>query len=70
LESVGIEANVMLNSEQGLYPRSKRPVDVEPVFANIKHYKGFKLFNLRGKRKVEVETGLLAIAHNLKKMVA
>jgi transposase len=63
-------ANEMLNSEAGLYHRSKRPVDVEPVFANIKHNKGFKRFNLRGKRKVEVETGLIAIAHNLKKMVA
>lgn len=63
-------ANEMLNSEQGLYHRSKRPVDVEPVFANIKHNKGFKRFNLRGKGKVEIETGLIAIAHNLKKMVA
>ncbi len=48
----------------------QRPVDVEPVFANIKHNKGFKRFNLKGKEKVEVETGLIAIAHNLKKMVA
>jgi hypothetical protein len=63
-------ANEMLNSEAGLYHRSKRPVDVEPVFANIKHNKGFKRFNLKGKEKVEVETGLIAIAHNLKKMVA
>lgn len=60
----------MLNSESGLYHRSKRPVDVEPVFANIKHNKGFKRYNLRGLRKVEVETGLLAIAHNIKKKVA
>jgi hypothetical protein len=64
------KANEMLNSESGLYHRSKRPVDVEPVFANIKHNKGFKRFNLRGKSKVEIETGLLAIAHNLKKRVA
>jgi len=63
-------ANMMLNSESGLYHRSKRPVDVEPVFANIKHNKGFKRYNLRGIRKVEVETGLLAIAHNIKKKVA
>lgn len=60
----------MLNSEEGLYHRSKRPVDVEPVFGNIKHNKGFKRFNLRGKGKAEVETGLLAIAHNLKKVAA
>lgn len=60
----------MLNSEEGLYHRSKRPVDVEPVFGNIKHNMGFKRFNLRGKGKVEVETGLLALAHNLKKVAA
>jgi len=60
----------MLNSETGLYYRSKRSVDVEPVFANIKYNKGFRRFNLRGNSKVEVETGLLAIAHNLKKKVA
>lgn len=65
-----IKVNAMLNSEEGLYHRSKRPVDVEPVFGNIKHNKGFKRFNLRGKRKVEVETGLLALAHNLKKVAA
>ena len=64
------KANAMLNSEKGLYHRSKRPVDVEPVFGNIKHNKGFKRFNLRGTRKVEIETGLLALAHNLKKVAA
>ena len=64
------KANAMLNSEVGLYHRSKRPVDVEPVFGNIKHNMGYKRFNLRGKGKVEVETGLLALAHNLKKVAA
>ncbi|MGD0753598.1 MAG: IS1182 family transposase [Bacteroidales bacterium] len=64
------KASKLLNSESGLYHRSQRPVDVEPVFANLKHNKGFKRFNLRGIRKVEIETGLLAIAYNLKKKVA
>lgn len=64
------KADELLNSETGLYHRKKRPVDVEPVFANIKHNKGFKRYNLRGKSKVEIETGLLAIAHNIKKRVA
>jgi hypothetical protein len=70
LNSYKAKATEMLNSESGIYHRSKRPVDVEPVFANIKHNKGFKRYNLRGIRKVEVETGLLAIAHNIKKKVA
>jgi len=70
LNKYKIKANVLLNSASGLYHRSRRSVDVEPVFANIKHNKGFKRYNLRGIRKVEVETGLLAIAHNIKKKVA
>lgn len=60
----------LLNSEQGLYYRKKRPVDVEPVFANIKQNKNFRRFMLRGKGKVEIEFGLLALAHNLKKIAA
>jgi hypothetical protein len=40
------------------------------VFANIKHNKNFKRFNLRGIKKVEIEKGLIALAHNFKKMAA
>jgi len=59
-----------LNSEQGIYHRKKRPCDVEPVFANIKNNHHFKRFLLRSKPKVEIEAGLLALAHNLRKKVA
>ncbi len=59
-----------LNSKQGLYHRKKRPCDVEPVFANIKNNHHFKRFMLRSKPKVEIEAGLLALAHNLRKKVA
>lgn len=51
------------------YSKKKKPVDVEPVFGNIKYNKNFRRFNLRGLPKAEVETGLLAIAHNLAKML-
>jgi len=40
---------------------------VEPIFANIKQNQGFSRFMLRGKQKVEIEWGLMAIAQNLKK---
>jgi transposase len=70
LNEYKIKASTLLNSEAGLYHRSRRPVDVEPVFGNLKHNKGFKRFNLRGIRKVEIETGLLALAHNIKKKAA
>lgn len=59
-----------LLTEQGQYYRKKRPVDVEPVFGNIKHNKNFKRFLLKGIPKTEIEWGLLCIAHNLKKLVA
>ena len=59
-----------LLSEKGIYHRKKRPADVEPVFANIKNNHQFKRFMLRGIDKVEIETGLLALAHNLRKKVA
>lgn len=64
------QAKEKLQSEQGIYYRKKRCVEPEPVFANIKHNKNFKRFMLRGLQKVSIETGLLAIAHNLKKKSA
>ena len=57
-----------LNSEKGLQYRSQRPVDVEAVFGNIKYNHNFKRFLLRGMDKVEIETGLISLAHNLRKM--
>lgn len=59
-----------LQSEQGIYYRKKRCIEPEPVFANIKHNKNYKRFLLRGIDKVSIETGLLAIAHNLAKKAA
>ena len=63
------QAKTNLLSETGIYHRKKRCYEVEPVFANIKHNKNFRRFNLRGASKVEIETGLIALAHNLKKVV-
>lgn len=64
------EATERLLTQRGQAYRKKRCWDVEPVFANLKHNKGFRRFMLRGKDKVTIETGLLAIAHNLQKKVA
>ena len=64
------KATERLTSEKGIYHRKRRPVDVEPVFGNIKSNHGFRRFMLRGKEKVLIETGLLALAHNLRKKVA
>lgn len=61
-------AREKLLSEQGVLHRSQRPVDVEAVFGNIKQNKKFTRFMLRGIDNVLIEAGLVALAHNLKKM--
>lgn len=60
----------LLNSQTGIDHRKRRPVDVEPVFGNIKQNHGFRRFMLRGKEKVSIEWGLLSIAQNLRKKAA
>ena len=64
------KAEKRLKSKRGIQKRKQRCFDTEPVFANIKHNHNFKRFMLRGKEKVAVETGLLALAHNLRKKTA
>jgi hypothetical protein len=64
------KADKRLNTKRGIQKRKQRCYDTEPVFANIKHNHHFKRFMLRGLNKVEVETGLLALAHNLRKKAA
>jgi transposase len=59
-----------LTSEKGVAHRKKRPWDVESVFGNIKSNHGFRRFLLKGKKKVAIEIGLLAIAQNLRKKAA
>jgi transposase len=68
LAAIRIKTYELLCSERGEKLRKQRCWDVETVFAQLKNNKGFKRYNLRGQNKVEIETGLLALAHNLKKM--
>lgn len=55
-------------SIRGIYLRKKRCIEPEPVFGQIKWNRQFKRFLLRGLPKVNCEFGIVAIAHNLKKM--
>lgn len=64
------KAKEMLTSERGLYHRSMRPIEPEAVFGQLKYDGGFKRFHYRGNRLVRAEFATLAIAHNIKKMVA
>lgn len=70
LDLLKAEARERLDSEKGIYYRRRRGVEVESVFANIKHNKGFRRFTLRGTGKTETETGLIALAHNIAKLAA
>lgn len=60
----------LLLSEIGIQRRKQRSADVEPVFAQLKHNNGFRRFSLRGLQKVELEFGLMALGHNLRKKIA
>jgi transposase len=64
------KAEKRLKSKRGIQKRKQRCFDTEPVFADIKHNHHFKRFMLRGIEKVGIETGLLALAHNLRKKIA
>lgn len=53
-----------------LKKRKQRTAYVEPVFAQLKHNHGLRRFSLKGLEKVELEFGLMALGHNLRKKIA
>jgi transposase len=64
------EAREHLTSPEGLRYRKRRMIEPESVFAQIKHNRRFRRFHLRGLEKVEIEFGLVAMAHNIAKWCA
>jgi len=62
------KARANLDSETGKEMRSKRPVEVESAFGDIKSNSDVRRFLLRGLEKVKIEWGLYAIGHNMRKM--
>jgi len=67
VEAYRQQARELLNSPPGLEYRSRRLIEAESVFGQIKHNSGFRRFLLRGLDHVKTEFHLVAIAHNLKK---
>ena len=63
-------ARKLLNSEKGKEHRSKRPIEVEAVFGQLKSNNKFNRFTLRGLDKVNVEFLLMSIGHNFRKVLA
>ena len=59
-----------LISEKGLEHRSKRPIEPEAVFGQMKNNMHYKRFRHFGKDKVTMDFAFFAIAFNIKKMAA
>src|SRR2546426_103579 len=57
-----------LKSPEGRAIYNLRAAIVEPVFAHIKHLRGFRQFLLRGLAQVEAEWLLVCMTHNLLKL--
>lgn len=57
-----------LKSVEGCLLYKLRKAIVEPVFAQIKHLRGFRQFLLRGLAQVEAEWLLICMTHNLLKL--
>jgi transposase len=57
-----------LKSEAGREVYAKRKVIVEPVFGQIKEWRGFRRFLLRGVCKVRAEWKLICLSHNVLKL--
>lgn len=68
LEKFKAQARTNLDSQYGLLLRKRRGPEVETFFGDLRHNCRFNRFLLRGLVKTEHELGLLAIAHNLRKI--
>lgn len=68
LERLKAKVRNLLLSEQGIEKRGRRCAEVEGSFGQLKQNKGFRRLMLRGKEKVEIEIGLLALSMNLAKL--
>ena len=59
-----------LTSGKGLIHRSRRPIEPEAVFGQMKYNMGYKRFRHFGKDKITMDFAFFAIAFNIKKMAA
>jgi hypothetical protein len=64
------KARERLTSEKGLMHRSKRPIEPEAVFGQMKYNMQYKRFRHFGKDKVTMDFAFFAIAFNIRKMAA
>ena len=64
------QARDRLTSEKGLEHRSKRPIEPEAVFGQMKYNMQYKRFRHFGTDKVTMDFAFFATAFNIKKMIA
>jgi phosphohistidine swiveling domain-containing protein len=57
-----------IDSSRGRWLYSQRIATVEPVFANLRHYKRLSRFTLRGQGKVSTQWQLYCLVHNIEKI--
>ena len=68
LDDYKARARELLTSEQGLKYMSKRPIEPEAVFGQIKECGRFRRLRLKGLTGAKIDFGLKALAHNLRKL--
>lgn len=68
LDDYKARARELLTSEHGLKHRSKRPIEPEAVFGQIKECGRFRRLRLKGLTGAKIDFGLKALAHNLRKL--
>jgi transposase len=68
LEIYRQQARELLSSPQGRTLSAQRGVEPESAFGDLKWNQHFTRFILRGKEKVNIEFGLVSMAHNIKKI--
>lgn len=69
-EELKAKAKEALEDEEKSAIYTRRKVEVESVFGHIKDNRSCRRFSLRGLEKVHTEFGIVALAHNLLKVVA
>ena len=68
LKQLKKKAKELLLSEEGIRHRKKRAIEPESVFGQIKSNNSFNRFTLKSLKKVHLEFGLIALAHNFRKL--
>ena len=63
------KAREMLTSEEGMRHRSRRPIEPEAVFGQLKFDWHYRRFRHKGKDKVYMDFAILAMSHNLRKLM-